>query len=231
MSADLPIQLRLLTQEYHDGKLNLATYRSMRAALLDSLVAGVGTSAAAAAAVAATQPRAGTWRQADAVTRPGKLRATAAVLEPVSGLRDAQPGPSGTAPASLDVASRPRPASALPVRTIAIVVAVLLIAGLGFWLWHGHASSSADTSGAVPTAAEQDRVRDLLAQFTDRADWGDAHLAALNTDLLELGGSAAMWIAASGALRSSPTVTANAASGLLSAVSGVEASACCSFKR
>ena len=212
MSADLPIQLRSLTQEYHDGKLNLTTYRSMRAALLDSLVAGVGTtSAAAAAAVAATQPRAGTWRQADAITRPGKLRATAAdsttsepaLKDEATGSRDAQLRASGTTPASgegardigsrdagsRDAVGKSRQASAFPVRSIAIVIAVLLIAGLGFWLWRSHASSSADTSGAAPNAGEHDRVRDLLAQFTDRADWGDAHLAALNTDLLELGGA------------------------------------------
>src|SRR5512141_1584336 len=61
MSGDLALRLRSLTQDYHDGRLNFASYRSMRAALLDSLVSGAMSAgnAAAAAAVAATQPRAG----------------------------------------------------------------------------------------------------------------------------------------------------------------------------
>jgi len=193
MTADLALRLRTLTQDYHDGKLNLTVYRQMRAALLDSLVANVA-GAAAAAAVAVTQPRGGSWRNADAITRPGKPRMTLPDATP-----DASAGASGSHPAlrlgSPDESSESQAATeshdsrGLPVRSIAIAVAVLAIAGAGFWLSRDHASSKPDSSGSAATAAEQDRIHSLLAEFSDHGDWGDGHLAALNTDLLELGGA------------------------------------------
>lgn len=41
MSADLAARLRALAQDYHEGRINLAAYRTLRAPLLDSLVARV----------------------------------------------------------------------------------------------------------------------------------------------------------------------------------------------
>lgn len=54
MSADLAARLRALTQDYHEGRLNLAAYRALRAPLLDTLVANVP----AAADMEVTRPRA-----------------------------------------------------------------------------------------------------------------------------------------------------------------------------
>jgi formylglycine-generating enzyme required for sulfatase activity len=54
MSADLAARLRALTQDYHEGRLNLAAYRALRAPLLDSLVAAVPN----AADMEVTRPRA-----------------------------------------------------------------------------------------------------------------------------------------------------------------------------
>lgn len=54
MSADLAARLRALAQDYHDGRINLAAYRSLRAPLLDSLVMNVPRSADP---MAITQPR------------------------------------------------------------------------------------------------------------------------------------------------------------------------------
>jgi len=54
MSADLAARLRTLAQDYQDGRLNLAAYRSLRAPLLDSLVLNAPR---AVDAMAVTQPR------------------------------------------------------------------------------------------------------------------------------------------------------------------------------
>jgi formylglycine-generating enzyme required for sulfatase activity len=54
MSADVAARLRALTQDYHEGRLNLAAYRALRAPLLDSLVAAVPS----AADMDITRPRA-----------------------------------------------------------------------------------------------------------------------------------------------------------------------------
>ena len=192
MTADLSLRLRTLTQDYHDGRLNLAAYRQMRGALLDSLVANVA-SATAAAAVAVTQPRGGSWRQADAVTRPGKPRVAPTGSEASTSSdaqrADAPAGARGETAGARDEAAAAPEVSRVPVRTIAIAVAVMAIAGIGFWLWHGHAASSSNSSGTTPVADQQDRIQTQLAQFTDRGDWSDASLTALNADLLELGGS------------------------------------------
>ncbi|HEY0342472.1 MAG TPA: hypothetical protein VGC34_16850, partial [Steroidobacteraceae bacterium] len=55
MSADVAARLRQLAHDHHDGRLDLATYRSLRAPLLESLVpnARVGV-----AVLENTQPRA-----------------------------------------------------------------------------------------------------------------------------------------------------------------------------
>jgi hypothetical protein len=54
MSADIAARLRQLTQDHHNGRLDLATYRSLRSPLLDSLVENV----VLASALEVTQPRA-----------------------------------------------------------------------------------------------------------------------------------------------------------------------------
>ncbi|MEJ0035891.1 MAG: SUMF1/EgtB/PvdO family nonheme iron enzyme [Gammaproteobacteria bacterium] len=190
MSEDLATRLRSLTRDYHDGRLNLAAYRSMRAALLDSLVAN-GTVASAAAAVAVTQPRAGGWQHSDAITRPGKPRGASGVPDALSapGALPALPVPTATSASGSYRAPQSSDAPTLPLRAIVITVVVLAIAGAGVWLWLGRSSSGAAASSAAPTASEQNRIHGRLTQFTERGDWSDAHLAALNTDLLELGGA------------------------------------------
>jgi formylglycine-generating enzyme required for sulfatase activity len=190
MSADLAVQLRSLTQDYHDGRLNFAAYRSMRAALLNSLVAGAETAARAAAiaAVAITQPRIGNW-QTDAVTRPGKPRVIATT--PATAAAVNTTAATATATAEVPVAStanEPASPRRLPLRTIAITVVVLAITGAGVWFWLDRSSSGTAMTDGATAAAEQDRIQTLLTRFTDRSDWGDAPLAMLNADLLEMGG-------------------------------------------
>lgn len=198
MSADLSLRLRSLTQDYHDGRLNFAAYRSMRGALLDSLVSGAmgAANAAAAAAVAVTQPRAGGWQQhSDEITRPGKPRAASGggdelPREHRSGAfagsqADAAPARETAADGAAGVQGK----RSTPMRAIRVGVVVLALAGLGAWWWLAPQSPGAGGTSTMPTAAEQGRIHSLLTQFTDRGDWSDTHLATLNADLLELGGA------------------------------------------
>ncbi len=53
MSAEIAARLRQLAQDHHDGRLDIAAYRSLRSPLLDSLVSNVTVSMA----LEATQPR------------------------------------------------------------------------------------------------------------------------------------------------------------------------------
>jgi hypothetical protein len=69
MSADLAARLRALAQDYHEGRINLAAYRTLRAPLLDSLVATVPR----AADTEVTRPRA---------VRPTPVAAEGASTEP-----------------------------------------------------------------------------------------------------------------------------------------------------
>jgi len=55
MSADVAARLRQLAHDHHDGRLDLATYRSLRAPLLESLVPNGGV---ALVVLENTQPRA-----------------------------------------------------------------------------------------------------------------------------------------------------------------------------
>ena len=76
MSADVAARLRMLAQDHHDGRLDLAAYRALRAPLLDSLVLNT---ALVASAMEITQPRAAVRATIeDATTRPGKPNASGA---------------------------------------------------------------------------------------------------------------------------------------------------------
>jgi formylglycine-generating enzyme required for sulfatase activity len=70
MSADLAARLRTLAQDYHEGRINLAAYRTLRAPLLDSLVATV---VPRVADTEITRPRA---------ARPAPVAAEGASAEP-----------------------------------------------------------------------------------------------------------------------------------------------------
>lgn len=77
MSAEIAARLRQLAQDHHDGRLDTATYRSLRSPLLDSLVSNVAVSTA----MEVTQPR--------AVAATGTVRTLpeSKPVKPASGLR------------------------------------------------------------------------------------------------------------------------------------------------
>jgi len=207
MSADVAARLRMLAQDHHDGRLDLAAYRALRAPLLDSLVLNT---AIVASAMEITQPR-GTVRPAndDATTRPGKPGASTGASTPTAAAGEvrnpgaANPwlgapsagGQNGGAAAvaqsggaASDAASgRAEAPKRPPAGVVVIGVVLVVVAAVAFWMWQGPKSGGVDSQPVPATAA--DHVHDLVVPFVDRGDWGDGHLASLNASLLEVGGA------------------------------------------
>jgi formylglycine-generating enzyme required for sulfatase activity len=172
MSADLAERLRTLARDYHEGRIDLRAYRSLRAPLLDSLV----LTSASAPAIEITQPRTPAW-QTEAITRPGK------------------PGTAPARPQLTELGRNQAEASAAPHATnrnllrfgvIAIIVVAVAIAAVSFWPSKNSATGD-KTSDASAPGTESERIRDALTAFNDRADWSDARLTTLNASLLESG--------------------------------------------
>ena len=177
MSVDLAIRLRLLAQDYHDGRIDLPAYRALRAPILDSLVLNVYS---VKAAMEATQPRAAARAIDSELTQPGK---------PLAQPR-AQPGPQPGSPSKPQ--SQPQSLSQPPRNSRAIVIASVALlavaAAVAVWLSIGSGDAPSHEAGAV-TARNDEAFHRLIDEFTDRGDWGDAQLAPLNAALLELGGA------------------------------------------
>lgn len=157
MSADLAARLRALTHDYHEGRLDLAGYRALRAPLLDSLVAVVPS----AADMDITRPRAA---------------------------RPAAPAIAEEAPAQTQESRR------MSAGPIVIAVAVAAVVGTALWFFFGGSRSGdrqAANGGHPETVTEGGThvgaVHGIVIAFTERADWSDARLTALNASLLEAG--------------------------------------------
>ncbi len=162
MSADVAARLRTLAQDYQDGRLDLAAYRSLRAPLLDSLV----SNAPAAPAMEITQPRAAGIPQREAITRPATPRRTPEEL--------AAPG---------------REAAGNRFGVAGLAIGVLAVAALAFWLWR--MSSVRNTATPSATGSSQqgaERAQDLIQEFIGHGDWSDASLVSINSALRRLGG-------------------------------------------
>ena len=171
MSADVAARLRQLAHDHHDGRLDLATYRSLRAPLLESLVPNGGV---ALAVLENTQPR--------AVPKPAA---------PVTSGPESKQGPKGTVAIVAVVVVLVVVGAGL----WALRGGRLLGGGAGGS--DGRAGSGTDSateagaagsSGSTATAEGLRRILDLVGPFIDRGDWSDARLATLNAALLEVGG-------------------------------------------
>jgi formylglycine-generating enzyme required for sulfatase activity len=164
MSADVAARLRQLAHDHHDGRLDLAAYRSLRAPLLESLVLNDGV---ASAVLEVTQPRAVPKPAVHAANEPGRKRRPGGVVVIVGvvivlavgtavwmfvggGVPGRKAGDAGG-----DTAGAP---------------------------------DAANSAGSAATTARLDRILDLVGGFTERGDWSDGRLATLNAALLELGG-------------------------------------------
>jgi formylglycine-generating enzyme required for sulfatase activity len=196
MSADVAARLRLLAQDHHDGRLDLAAYRALRAPLLDSLVLNT---AIVASAMEITQPR-GTARPAiaDATTRPGKPGVSTAAVAPATTAAESSSaaasnpwlgsadGARNGGAASDAESGRSEAPKRPPLAAVAIGVALIAVAAVALWLWR--APTSSQDSQHLPAGAA-DHVHEFVAPFVDRGDWSDARLTSLNASLLELGGA------------------------------------------
>lgn len=180
MSVDVAERLRSLAQDHHDGKLDLAAYRALRAPLLDSL-----STISAARGPETTQPR-GAVRQPprEAVTVPGKPRAVSP--ESVAAIPSSHvppAAPPSTAGSSSDARR--------PGRT-AIIIAVVLVLAVAIGLWmlfgrHGSSPTAAQPGESAPSSSQAEDVRRLVQSFVASGDWSDAPLTALNAALSGLG--------------------------------------------
>jgi formylglycine-generating enzyme required for sulfatase activity len=180
MSADVAAKLRLLAQDYQDGRLDLPAYRALRAPLLDSLVLNVYS---VKAAMEVTQPRAAARLMDHEVTQPGKPLAQPRVQSNSQSTPSAARPPKGPSSKKLHVAG------AVFVLAAAIVAAMV---------WRGVSRTASETSresaeSADPRAGSDiagvEAVHRLIDEFTDRGDWSESRLTPLNAALLELGGA------------------------------------------
>jgi formylglycine-generating enzyme required for sulfatase activity len=159
MSKDVAARLSALAQDHREGKLTLATYRELRAPLLDSLV-GVEDSDLDTSTV--TQPRLGA-RFAD-----DEAGAAAAEL--------------------LAPAAKPRgpfPWRTVVLSGLALALVAALVAGL--WQWNAEQTVAQEPAAPLP-AAESDPnnpVQRLVREFLDRGDWSDERIEALRFRLGE----------------------------------------------
>jgi formylglycine-generating enzyme required for sulfatase activity len=178
MSADVAARLRQLAHDHHDGRLDLAAYRSLRAPLLESLVPRGGV---ALPVLEVTQPRA-VPKPAVQVTNGQESKRSPKVAIVIVGLMlvlaaggfwglrgggvlggSVGGGRDGAAGAGRGGAGG-GPGDA------------------------GAATDGGGRSGSVATAEGLNRILDLVSPFVDRDDWSDGRLATLNAALLELGG-------------------------------------------
>src|SRR5690242_11657561 len=133
MSVDVAGRLRSLAQDYHDGRLDLAAYRSLRAPLLDSLAIG----GAAPPPVEITQPR-GAVAQREAITRPGRPRQVPAT-------QDATPVPPQV---PVPDSPPPRPATSRPLILIGVAVVIVIGIAIALWVSHDHGSAGQGAAAA-----------------------------------------------------------------------------------
>ncbi|HEY0686687.1 MAG TPA: formylglycine-generating enzyme family protein [Steroidobacter sp.] len=158
MSADLASRLRALAQDHHSGRLDLATYRKLRAPLLDSLqLHGRGIDEMA-------------------VTQPRSLGRAAGTLPP----RTRTPAAAAPAASAATRTTR-RP------RIIVASLSLVLITAAAAAAWWAFQRPTPEEQVAADSVAPASPVRDIVVPFVQRADWSDARIAELNVALLELG--------------------------------------------
>jgi formylglycine-generating enzyme required for sulfatase activity len=166
MSADLAARLRQLAQDYHDGRLDMAAYRSLRAPLLESLVMNGGVTLAV---LDNTQPRA-VPKPATQVTNGQEPKRSPKVAIVIVGLALVLVGGG----------------------LWALRGGQFLGGGSGRGGGRTADGSAVDgaagATGSTATAEGLNRILDLVGPFIDRGDWSDGRLATLNAALLEVGG-------------------------------------------
>lgn len=171
MSADVAARLRQLAHDHHDGRLDLATYRSLRAPLLESLVPNGGV---ASAVLENTQPR--------AVPKPAA---------PVINGPESKGAPKG----AIAIVAVAVVLVLVGAGLWALGGGRLLGGDAGGSAGRTGSGTDGATDGGVAgspgsmaTAEGLNRILGLVGPFIERGDWSDGRLATLNAALLEVGG-------------------------------------------
>lgn len=194
MSVDVAERLRSLAQDHHDGKLDLAAYRALRAPLLDSL-----STTSAPRGPEITQPR-GATRQPlrEAITQPGKPRS----LSPETVSTASAPAHQPAAPSISAVSSS---GAQRPARfAIIIVIGLILVVAVALWMLfgrHGSSPTATQPGASAAGASSAEVIEGLVQSFVGAGDWSDARVMALNTALAEIGGSQIATVAHEGWFR------------------------------
>ena len=159
MSADVAARLRQLAHDHHDGRLDLAAYRSLRAPLLESLVPNGGI---ASPVLEVTQPR--------------------AVPKPATQVPNEHEPKRSPKVAIMIVA-------VVLVVVAGGLLLLRGVGVFGAGAVTDAAGGPGSTGSSAATTAGLNRILDLVGPFLDRGDWSDGRLATLNEALLELGGA------------------------------------------
>jgi hypothetical protein len=187
MSADIAERLRALVRDHVEGRYDAATYRRLRAELLDGLLSPHATPAAEI-----TQSREALDREL--ITQPREAVARSLTSEP-SAATAAEPTPPPPA--------MPRGAQELPkasplakigrrragARVPALAALGLLVAvGATLLLWHYRSPAVAPppprAASGVPNRAQgPDPIHTLLQPLIDDGDWSDSSVVVLNAAL------------------------------------------------
>jgi formylglycine-generating enzyme required for sulfatase activity len=118
----------------------------------------------------------------DSLAQPGLVVDEMAVTQPRSLGRAASTRPPQVASTTTKAPTRPKLAPAVVAAS-----AVLLIAAGAWWARHHSTADGEPVAEAEEVVPLRSPVRDAVEPFVQRGDWSDAHVAALNVTLLELG--------------------------------------------
>jgi formylglycine-generating enzyme required for sulfatase activity len=157
MSKDVAARLSALAQDHREGRLTLATYRELRAPLLDGLV---GFEAGESDVSSVTQPRAGIRQSEEAAD------AAAELLAPRS-----RTG-SGSKGAFAKVAG--------------VTVLLVMVGAAGLWIKERMSMARTASPATEITAGETTGVQRQIREFLDRGDWSDERVDAFRFALGEV---------------------------------------------
>jgi hypothetical protein len=185
MSADIAEKLRALARDYLEERSDRATYRRLRAELLDGLIApGLGPrpppAPRATPAADITQPREGAEHRL--ATRPREATA----LDPTVRPRGASPPRGAAAPKSPGPPARMGPGRIAALAALGLLVAagvVLLILRQQRSPPPAPPPVAAAASATMSPAAGPDPIHTILQPLLDDNDWSDSSVLALNEAL------------------------------------------------
>lgn len=163
MGADVNDNLRALARDHLEGRLSLASYRKLRAQLLDDLLAP-------GCAPASDTSESRTVTEFEVTTQPRTARLQAGASAP--------PGPT---------AAGARRARVGRMAWLAALLA-LILAAIAVLVWFEMRTRAPQPPAAAMSSRHgADPIRALLRPLLEEPHWSDARLVAVNEALLEAG--------------------------------------------